>query len=241
MKENVSGFSPATDAYDVSLADYPDPQLLTRPEKGRDIPLLLWRLPQPMLAVSTASAGGGWGERQWVINAHVADDYDGADVPGHARRLAAAVGAQGPGSVMLTAAKVERMTSAAAAGIRVDATVGISTPTWAAVSEQEWDISQIGQPRGDVYRPGTINMVVRLTQRLTDAALLGALGTVTEAKTQALIDAGVPGTGTPTDAITLLCTTTGDLEVYAGTRSAVGAALARATYQAVRAGVRAWR
>jgi adenosylcobinamide amidohydrolase len=87
--------------------------------------------------------------------------------------------------------------------------------------------------------PGTINVVAQLPVRLADAALLNGLCTATEAKTQALLDEGVPGTGTASDAVTLVCPVDGPVEAFAGPRSTWGARLARAVHAAVLAGVRA--
>jgi adenosylcobinamide amidohydrolase len=85
--------------------------------------------------------------------------------------------------------------------------------------------------------PGTINIVARLPVRLTDAALLNALTTATEAKSQALLTAGVPGTGTASDAITVACPASGPTQPFGGPRSTWGARLARAVHDAVRAGI----
>ena len=48
-------------------------------------------------------------------------------------------------------------------------------------------------------------MVIALPERLGEAALVNAIATATEAKTQALWDVGVSGTGTATDALCILC------------------------------------
>jgi adenosylcobinamide amidohydrolase len=63
------------------------------------------------------------------------------------------------------------------------------------------------------------------------------LCTVTEAKVQALFDGGVAGTGTASDAVTVLCPADGDAEPFGGPRSTFGAPVARAVHAAVRAGM----
>jgi adenosylcobinamide amidohydrolase len=78
---------------------------------------------------------------------------------------------------------------------------------------------------------------VQLPVRFTEAALLNALCTATEAKSQALFEAGVPGTGTASDAVTVVCPLAGAAEEFAGPRSAWGARLARTVHAAVLAGV----
>jgi adenosylcobinamide amidohydrolase len=72
---------------------------------------------------------------------------------------------------------------------------------------------------------------------LDDAALVNALSTATEAKAQALFDAGIKGTGTASDAVAVCCPTGGG-ERYGGPRSAWGSRLARAVHAAVLTGAR---
>jgi adenosylcobinamide amidohydrolase len=80
---------------------------------------------------------------------------------------------------------------------------------------------------------GTVNIVAWVPVGLSDAALVNAVGTVTEAKAQALWELGLPATGTATDAVVVLCPPDGPREAYGGPRSRWGAPLARATRDAV--------
>ncbi|WP_203857688.1 adenosylcobinamide amidohydrolase, partial [Plantactinospora mayteni] len=89
---------------------------------------------------------------------------------------------------------------------------------------------------GRVNPVGTVNIVALLPERLGDAALVNAVATITEAKAQALRELGLPGTGTATDAVTVLCPPDGPAAPYGGPRSRWGAPLARAARRAVRAG-----
>lgn len=180
-----------------------------------------------MLAASTASVGGGLGVRGWVINAQVGRDYGRRDQERHGAELAAVCGLAGEGVVMFTAADVRGMRSATDGGVAVEATVGLTHPTWAADADDA-----VSAPAA-----GTINVVAVLPVRLTAAALLNALCTATEAKTQALLECGVPGTGTASDAIAVACPPDGPAEPFAGPRSPWGARLARAVHAAVRSGV----
>lgn len=54
---------------------------------------------------------------------------------------------------------------------------------------------------------------------------------------EALREAGIPGTGTASDAVCVLCPTGGPVEPFAGPRSLWGSRLARAVHAAVRAGL----
>jgi adenosylcobinamide amidohydrolase len=85
-----------------------------------------------------------------------------------------------------------------------------------------------------------VNIVAVLSRRLSPAALVNAVMTVTEAKSQALWEAGFPGTGTPSDAVAVLCPAAGPAEAFAGPRSQWGSRLARAAHRAVLDGSRRW-
>ncbi|PRW62451.1 adenosylcobinamide amidohydrolase [Actinopolyspora mortivallis] len=193
-------------------------------------PLLLWRFPAPLLAVSSAVYGGGLGTRHWVLNATVPSGYDRSDPEGHVAELAGELGLDGVGSGLLTAVDVRHEVTATESGIRAGVTTGVGQPVWAA--------HEGADTPSEVHVPGTINAVCFCPVRLKESALVNLVSTVAEAKTQALVEAGVPGTGTCTDATVVVCPADGDPEPYGGPRSAVGAPLARAVHRAVSEGLR---
>jgi adenosylcobinamide hydrolase len=201
-----------------------------RIEEGHELPLLVWRFAEPMLVAATASVGGGLGLRRWIVNAQVASTYQRRDQAGHGAELAALTGLSGDGVVLFTAADVRGVRRADDGDVIVDATVGLTHPTWAADADEAVSVPAL---------PGTINIVAQLPVRLREAALLNALCTATEAKAQALLEAGVPGTGTASDAVAIACASDGRAEPFAGPRSTWGARLARAVHAAVLAGARA--
>jgi adenosylcobinamide hydrolase len=203
-----------------------NPNVSHRIENGSSLPMLVWPFAQARTVASTASVGGGVGLRHWVINAQVPLDYGRRDQDQHGAELARSAALNGTGVVMFTAAYVERHRYAEDGGVAVDVTVGLSHPTWAAAPDEA----------AVATSPGTINIVAALPVRLAEAALLNAIVTVTEAKTQALLEAGIPGTGTASDAVTVVCAAQGPPEPFAGPRSAWGARLARAVHDAVLAG-----
>lgn len=204
--------------------------LARRIEDGYELPLLVWRFAEPMLVAATASVGGGLGPRSWIVNAQVASSYHRRDQAGHGAELAALHRLPGDGVVMFTAAHVPGVSRAEDGDVDVEATVGLTHPTWAADGDGAVSVPAL---------PGTINIVAQLPVRLSDAALLNALCTATEAKSQALLEAGVPGTGTASDAVVIACACDGRAEPFAGPRSPWGARLARAVHAAVLAGARA--
>ncbi|MBQ1042868.1 MULTISPECIES: adenosylcobinamide amidohydrolase [unclassified Micromonospora] len=211
-----------------------EPFLTTRSEAGWDIPLLVWQAERPLLAVGSAPLGGGIGVRGWVLNATVPMSYHRDDPAAHLAELADGLGLGGPGVGLLTGVDVTEVVSRADGGVRVWATVGLGTPVWAAAPEPAPPAAP--EPAPPAQRVGTVNIVVYVPQRLGDAALVNAVATATEAKAQAIWELGLPATGTPTDAVTVLCPADGEPAPYGGPRSAWGAPLARAVHAAVRSG-----
>jgi adenosylcobinamide amidohydrolase len=148
----------------------------------------------------------------------------------HLGRLAVSLGLPGSGVGMMTAADVRRYRAASDGGVQVVATVGLGDAALAAVPDT-------GRREPLV---GTINLVVGVPERLSDAALVNAVATVTEAKSQALAELGLAATGTPTDAVVVLCPAEGRPSAFGGPRSRWGARMARAVHGAVLAGGREW-
>ena len=189
---------------------------------------LCWEWPAPVEVVSSAPVGGGRRRVRWVLNVGVELDYVRVDLEDHAAEIVEELGLNGDGVVLFTAAKVDRVRSVRCEGVAVDATVGITKPTWAA------------DPAGGFtpWHPGTINIVAQMPVALTEAAAVNAVITLTEAKTQALLEAGVPGTGTASDAVVITWSADGPVEDFAGPRSTWGSRLAVAVHGAVAAGAR---
>jgi adenosylcobinamide hydrolase len=191
-------------------------------------PALKWSFPRGVRAVSTAVVGGGINACRWIVNVEVDEQYH-RDPVRHVVELAAEWDLTGPGCGLLTAASVADFTTGADAGAECVTTVGLTHPTFAATTGAV----------AEAWTPGTINTVCWVPAGLCDAALVNAVVTATEAKCQALADAGVPGTGTPSDAIVVCCPDTGD-EPYGGPRSQWGQRLANAVYEATSSGTARW-
>jgi adenosylcobinamide amidohydrolase len=129
---------------------------------------------------------------------------------------------------MLTAADVRSFSTADDGGANVIATVGLGWPIIAAAPDGGDGANSVG----------TINILVMLPERLSDAALVNAVSTATEAKVQALRDLGLDATGTATDAVCIACPDDGRVSAFGGPRSVWGARMARAVHMAVRTGGR---
>ncbi|AUG75488.1 Adenosylcobinamide amidohydrolase [Kitasatospora sp. MMS16-BH015] len=209
---------------------------------------LVWRAGPGWRMVSSAVLGGGLGERGWVLNAQVRPGYARMDPAQHLAELAAAEGLTGPGVGLMTAAQVDDATWAEDTDVTAVVTTGIGVPTWAAAaapasasfapSAPDAGPAAVALP-GRRYVPGTINILAVVPAPVGDAGLVNLLATATEAKVQALLDAGYDCSGTPSDAVCIAVRTpapglTPDL--FGGPRSTWGARLARAVHAAVLAG-----
>ena len=200
-------------------------------------PWLELHLPRPMRCLSWAPAGGGLVTADRVLWREVrdADLTEEVDAAAWLRaRLAARGAADAVG--LLTSRNVARyrLAEAEAAGVRAAccATVGLT------------NTERVGCRRPAAAGAcGTINLVCATDAALGEPAQLEALSVATQARTAAVIEAGHRvetgiATGTGTDCIVLACLP-GEAP-YAGTHTAVGEAIGRAVYNAVRAGVAEW-
>lgn len=211
-------------------------------------PVLRWTGDRAWRSVSSGVLGGGLGTSRWVLNATVPTDFDDDEPAAYLARLAASVGlAPEAGVGLLTAVEVDTAAvTVARPGVTVSVTTGVGQHAlWPAVE---------GAAVGERCRAGTVNAVAWLDRPATPEALVNGVITMTEAKTQAFLEAGIDGTGTCTDSVTLLCPIVaddghryperwdgerrdGEPTRYLGTRSPVGQALAAATHAAVTTGL----
>ncbi|MEU3976632.1 adenosylcobinamide amidohydrolase [Streptomyces bacillaris] len=239
----------------------PRAELRDRHEDGHHLHHLVWRLGPGVRVCSSAVLGGGIGPRAWILNAQVPGGYPRLDPDRHLAEIAAAEGLTGPGAGLMTAAEVAAYTTGHDGGVTATVTTGLGVRGWAAAPETtvpetaapefaadktvtpgtaapetEDPATRIRTP----HRPGTVNIVVVLPVALSDAALVNAVATATEAKVQALLDAGLDCSGTPTDAVCIAAPEPGPDggEPFAGPRSPWGARIARAVHTAVLAGAR---
>ena len=146
---------------------------------------------------------------------------------------------RGPYVGLLTAAGTEKAeTATAQRGLLralAIATVGLSNAITAGVS-----------PAADLVTPSTINTIVVVDGNAEPAALVNALMTATEAKTLALVEAGVkgtgghPATGTSTDAVVVAVTGRGAPERFGGPISDFGWIVAQVASLALRRGIARW-
>lgn len=221
-----------------------EPTLVAAPHNA-----LVWRFDEPTEAISSAAVGGGIALIDWIVNIGVGSGYTRIDLDAHAAEVAAELDLRGDGTALFTAADVRGVRRAECVGVVVHATVGVSKPTWAAAAELPVTAPResVGSDRpasgsgggdsADDNDIGTINIVAQLPVGLEPGAAVNAVMTITEAKTQALAECGVAGTGTATDAVVVAWPAAARRERFGGPRSQWGQRLALAAYNAVRAGL----
>ncbi len=184
---------------------------------------------KPLYTLASAMVGGGLSETHTIINRHVESDYNHPDPPGDLQNFAKKQGLTGPFVGLMTAANLERAQTVTLSenNLTVTAvvTVGLSNPTAAGLS-----------PPAN-FRPGTLNFILLVDAHLTPGAMVNAVITATEAKTDLLLKhdlytpEGHPATGTSTDAIVVACTGQGNPLPYAGPATPVGWLIGRCIRQ----------
>ncbi|ANE48808.1 hypothetical protein SY83_08810 [Paenibacillus swuensis] len=204
---------------------------------------MLFKAPFTMDVVSSAPFGGGRRTADHLINWKVPLSYDCSDPEAMMRRQLVFWGYPSERCVGLqTAAHLTHASFAEEEGdgykLLVCSTAGTSNGARAGVARTTFP----------AYRAGTINTFILLEGRLSDAAMINAVITATEAKTAALQELnildrenGLQATGTTTDAIAVAVTQTGPSELthqYAGVATTWGNAVGRLVYATVHEAVR---
>lgn len=201
---------------------------------------LLVRLPGPHATLSWAIVNGGrrtasavaWRE---VRDGELRPPVDAARFLADELRGAGLEGAVG----LLTSASLARhvVTERAHGGVaaRCTATVGLGNAL------------RVGDPPGSTARISTINVLCQLSVPVGEEALVEALSLAAEARTLAVLDAGVPSlvtgapaTGTGTDCVVIAAPERPDGARYAGKHTALGYVVGSAVHAAVALGVASW-
>lgn len=187
--------------------------------------------------ISSSLWGGGFQKKRHLVNIQVPLDYGCEDAVWDVEQRVRALGLPPEDTAaMMTAAYVHQVAEESASGeqfaLRCYVTAGVSNAARAGVR----------RPTYPGYRAGTINIIVVIDGRLTAAALVNAVITVTEAKTAALQELGIReesgllATGTTTDAVTIAATQReqhSGVHQYAGVATELGCAMAEAVYRGV--------
>ncbi|MDR1298079.1 MAG: adenosylcobinamide amidohydrolase [Deltaproteobacteria bacterium] len=142
---------------------------------------------------------------------------------------------KGTSALMFTGADMDNL--AAVTKRHLDLTV-----TALATAGAESNAVRSGKDEGAYYEPGTINVIVLSSRRLSEAGAARAMITATEAKTAALWDLGVrssqtplanPATGTGTDSLIVVAGGSGKAVDYTGAHGKIGQLISEAVYEVV--------
>lgn len=199
-----------------------------------------WRSHEVDRALSFALYRGGFQTTRAVMIHEIRNEDLDLEVDA-AGLLAARMRAIDPSAVgMLTSRRVDALEVATAAYE--------ATAACAVVTLGMSNAVRVGDTPGPLTSLGTINIICRVDQALSDVGLLEAMTLVAEARTAAVLDArmpsrrsGEPATGTGTDCITVLCPQRPDAPSYAGKHTAVGHVIGRSAYTAVSTALARWR
>ncbi|MEN6409335.1 MAG: adenosylcobinamide amidohydrolase [Anaerolineaceae bacterium] len=185
----------------------------------------------PFTVLSSAVIGGGFHRVRHILNMHVDKDYYNDNPAVDLRAMAHQLGINESFVGLMTAVYIRKARSAVCErnGIKagVILTAGITNATCAGITPPF------------LPGPGTINIMAFLNVRLSRAAMVNAVSTVTEAKCATLAELGIqtpqgdPATGTSTDTVTVACPGVGAFQSYAGPVSLPGWLLACAVRTAL--------
>lgn len=209
--------------------------------------------------LSSAPQGGGLTVASYILNHQVdatpsvtgKESMSFLDPARCLRQLAARMGIRAPTVGLMTAVPMTQVVTARGTsdGLWVDclATVGVTN----AVRAGEWPLE--GSPGKRSGKPGTINIILVTNGSLSQAAMVGAVQVVTEAKSCVLRDhdvrsrqSGAVATGTGTDAVVVACSLRGHgpFHGYSGTHTVIGALVGRVVTDCVTRGLakaKAWQ
>ncbi|AOZ92145.1 hypothetical protein PNBC_00925 [Paenibacillus crassostreae] len=208
--------------------------MLTRHERH-----LLLQLPTHVDCLSSAIFGGGMRKIDRIANIYVDRRYDCNDPEKDIEKLFQEWNyPQEYTAGLLTAVQLEHAAvleeNGKDASLFCCTTAGISNGARAGSERTTFP----------VYQPGTINTMLMIDARMTQAAMVNAVITAVEAKTAALADLGIRdvenglvATGTTTDAIVVGVSQSTSYPIahrYCGTATDLGAVIGRLVYGTVR-------
>lgn len=189
----------------------------------------------PLHVLSSAVAGAELSTTRFIVSMRVPRDFNDDEPAEVLHRHARGLGIEEPFVGLMTALDHRKLdlVSREEEGIQVIAlgTVGLS------------NASSAGRSPRAASGFGTINLVLLLNAALTPAAMVRSATVATEAKTLALLEAGLrtaeghPATGTSTDTIVVACTGHGPVVRYAGPVTLAGSLIGSAVAELVRRGL----
>ncbi len=210
-------------------------------EKGEYLgkPVVIVRLPGRYRVLSSTIMGGGFAETDTLFILEVKMGYDNnrpeEDLEEVCRRYSLPDDCVG----FMTAADVNRVLTIKRDEVNGKKVIAVIT---AGVTNAVYAGERLPQEVIDLlpkHVAGTINIIAVVDQPIQDCGMAGGFITITEAKSAALMDMKVKGTGTTSDAVAIACPL-GDGDKYCGPATDVGIAVARAVREGVAESIRKW-
>jgi iron complex transport system ATP-binding protein len=187
----------------------------------------------PLHVLSSAVVGGGLIDTQYIINRHVDKKYNEPDPVSDLHDFATKQGITEPFVGLMTAAYLDGVQTVTLQEDKLTVaavvTAGLSNPAAAGLTPPV------------MLSPGTINIILLIDANLSPAAMVNAVITAIEAKTDVLRQQAVPtpeghlATGTSTDSIVVACTGRENQLPYAGPATIVGWLIGRCVRQSLAA------
>ena len=195
--------------------DFPD--ITLRCEEN----LLILESQEPLTALSSAMIGDGFGETKTIVNAHVHKNLDLSNPAKHLQDRVRAAGIAGSFVGLMTAVFLDtaQVCTKVQDGLAVTAvvTAGIGNATRAGLS------------RPGIRKINTINIILLIDGTVEPSAIVNAVITATEAKTDVMQQLAIPthdgqgiATGTSSDATVIACTGKNKAIPYAGPATVTG-------------------
>jgi adenosylcobinamide hydrolase len=202
-------------------------------------PVAIVRLPGRYRVLSSTIMGGGFTETDTLFILEVKMGYDNcrpeSDLEEVVQRYSLPEDAVG----FMTAADVNRVLTVKRDELNgkraiVIATAGVTNAVYAGERLPQEIIDLLPK-----HVAGTINIIAILDSPVQDCGLAGGFITATEAKSAALLDMKVKGTGTTSDAVAIACPQGGG-DKYCGPATDTGMVMARTIREAVAESIRKW-
>ena len=197
------------------------------------------RLPGRYRVLSSTIMGGGLTETDTLFILEVKMGYDNPrpedDLEEVRRRYSLPEDSVG----FMTAADVDRVLTVKRDEVNGKRAIAVVT---AGVTNAVYAGERLPQEIIDLlpkHVAGTINIIALVDRPVQDCGLAGGFITITEAKSAALMDMRVKGTGTTSDAVAI-ASPVGDGDKYCGPATDVGIAVARAVREGVADSIRKW-
>lgn len=193
---------------------------------------LLIDLGKPCTCLSSAVLGAGFSKARYIINKSVPKNWQCNDPEASMRKYAEHLGVTAESCVgLLTAVGMHELQSSE-----------LQQEDWVVKSFVTAGVGNAARAGGQNpltdTQAGTINIIIIIFGCLSEAALVGAVQTATEAKVAALQDAGIQtrfletATGTTTDAIVIINYLDEPKTPYAGLATTAGYLIGQTVYNA---------